>query len=264
MRPAATLGRVGFLLLATLGGPHFSKTVSAQATQSDPAAVKAMRNVIGQSGGADAWKRIRSAEESFSVLGKDDKTPHVIRLLDDWSSNTTRYRRGLQGKTGHPMDHNGTSTFSLNTGASQVEVPEFDQARTLVPRFPAAAAEVMLRRTEYVLRISSTQICKSGDICVDVFRAHGSTLPSTPEQQWKISSTTGLPTTVRYQIETVGPHPGIVWREVYFLKYDSEDGLTIPVSIVVSLRGRREFWRFTSMKQNPGFDTSKFDREVAQ
>ena len=64
---------------------------------------------------------------------------------------------------------------------------EFDQARVLVARLPAAVAEVMLRRTECVLKISKSQTCKSGDICVDVYRTQNSTLPPSLDQQWKIS-----------------------------------------------------------------------------
>jgi hypothetical protein len=152
----------------------------------------------------------------------------------------------------------------LKTGNVQIEVPEFDQARTLAPRFPAAAAEVMLRHSEYVLQISQSQICKSGFICIDVFRVSGTHFPPAPEQQWKISSATGLPTTVRYQTITVGPSRGIVWREAYFLHYGTEAGLLVPVSIVVKLRDNRELWKLASLKQNPGFDTSKFDAEGAQ
>jgi hypothetical protein len=223
-----------------------------------------MQNVMAQSGGGGAWSGIRSAKESFSVLGAGETTPHVIVLLDDWSSDTTRYRRKLQGQSRPPSDHNGASTFPADVGTSPVAVPEFDQARTLVGRLPAAAAEVMLRRTEYVLKISKSQICKSGDICVDVFRTYGSTLHPAPEQQWKISTTTGLPTTVRYRTATVGNVTTPVWREVYFLQYATEEGLVVPVSIGLNLRGQRQTWTFVSLKKSPGFDISKFDSEVAQ
>jgi hypothetical protein len=233
--------------------------------QSDAAAIQAMQNVIAQSGGEAAWKDLRSAEESFSVLGAGETTPHVISLLDDWSLDTTRYRRKLQGHSRPPNDHNGASTFPVNNaGGSPLVAPEFDQARVLVSRLPAAAAEVMLRRKEYVLKISQSQICKGSDVCIDVYRSRGSTLPPSLDQQWKILSTTGLPITVRYQTATVGHVAAPIWREVYFHKYGTEEGLVVPVAIGLNLRGQRQTWTFVSLKKNPGFDISKFDSEVAQ
>jgi hypothetical protein len=232
--------------------------------QSDAAAIQAMRNVMAQSGGEAAWKDIRSAEESFSILGAGETTPHVMSLLDDWSLDTTRYRRKVQGQSHPPTDHNGTPTFIANTGSSQLVAPELDQARVLVGRLPAAAAEVMLRRPEYVLKISNAQVCKNSDVCIDVYRSRGSSRPASLDQQWKISGTTGLPITVRYQTSTVGHVVGPVWTEVYFLKYATEEGLIVPVSIGMNFRGPRQTWTLVSLKKSSGFDISKFDSEVAQ
>jgi hypothetical protein len=233
--------------------------------KSDSAAIQVMRNVMAQSGGETAWREIRSVEESFSVLGTGEQTPHVMLLLDDWSLDTTRYRRKVQGQSTPPSDHSGASTFPVNNAeATKLVAPEFDQARVLVSRLPAAAAEVMLRRKEYVLKISQMQICKGKDVCIDVYRSRGFTQPPSLDQQWKISGTTGLPITVRYQTSTVGHVAGSIWREVYFLKYATEEGLVVPVSIGLNLRGQRQTWTFVSLKKNPGFDIPKFDSEVAQ
>ncbi|MGA1982951.1 MAG: hypothetical protein ABSG84_10770 [Acidobacteriaceae bacterium] len=272
VQPAAVLSRAGIVFALALFGIPLHSTAASSATaaapvaapQSDPAAIQAMENVLVQSGGVGVWSEMRSAEESFSVLGVGEKTPHVMMLLDDWSLITTRYRRGVQGQITPPSDHNGTATFPLNTGLTQIAVPEFDQARTLVPRLPAAAAEVMLRRQEYVIKISNLQHCSSGDICLDVYRMAGSSQFSVPEQQWKISSTTGLPTTIRYQTTTVGPSSGTMWEEIFFLRYSNEDGVIVPVSLLVSRMGQRQFWTFISFTQNVGFDTAKFDQEIAQ
>ena len=278
VRPAALLCRGGFLLLfAAFSSPLHSQAVPASSSsaagsmlpattvKSDAAAIQAMQNIMAQSGGEAAWRGIRSVEETFSVLGAGEKTPHVMLLLDDWSLDTTRYRRKVQGQSAPPTDHNGASTFPVNNaGATQLVAPELDQARVLVGRLPAAAAEVMLRRTEYVLKISKSQTCKSGDICVDVYRTQNSTLPPSLDQQWKISGTTGLPITVRYQTSTVGHVAGPVWREVYFLQYATEEGLVVPVSIGMNLRGQRQTWTFVSLKKNAEFDIPKFDQEVAQ
>ena len=230
--------------------------------QSDPAAAQAMEKVLVESGGAAVWRNLHSAEESFSVLTRGETAPHVIRLLDDWSLNTTRYRRRLEGQKTAPEDHNGVPSFS-SAGNSQTSIPEFDQARTLVPRLPAAAAEVMLRRHEYSLKISSLQNCKADQICIDVFRNGGLPGAQIPEQQWKISATTGLPITVRYQMEMIGDS-SVTWREIFFLKYANEDGITVPVLLGVSARGQRQTWSFVSLKPNPGFDPSTFDQETVR
>ncbi len=271
VRPAALLRRSGLLLFfAALSSPLLSQTApvsnpgAAGQLQSDPAAIQAMQNVMAQSGGTAAWTGMRSAEEAFSVLGTNETTPHVILLLDDWSQETTRYRRKVQGQSSPPSDHNGAPTYLATLGGRQVTVPEFDQARVLVGQLPAAAAEVMLRRSEYVLKISIVQKCKESDICVDVYRTHGPALPPIPDQQWKISQATGLPSTVRYQETTIGQVPGPVWKEVYFLQYAAEDGTVVPVSIGTNFRGQRQTWTFVSLEKNPGFDISQFDSEVAR
>lgn len=271
VRPTALLRRSGsMLLLAALSSPLLSQaapasnSVVAGRLQSDPAAIHAMQNVIAQSGGAAAWTGIRSAEETFSIVGTGETTPHVVLLLDDWSQDTTRYRRKVQGQSSPPSDHNGAPTYFANVGGSQLTVPEIDQARVLVSRLPAAAAEVMLRRSEYVLKISKAQTCKSSEICVDVYRIRGSILPPSLDQQWRILVATGLPITIQYQTTIVGHVTAPIWREVYFLKYAKEDGIVVPVSIWTNFRGQRQTWIFVSLKENPGFEISKFDSEAAQ
>jgi hypothetical protein len=51
---------------------------------------------------------------------------------------------------------------------------------------------------------------------------------------------------------------------VYFLQYATEEGLVVPVSIGMNLRGQRQTWTFVSLKKNAEFDIPKFDQEVAQ
>ena len=133
VRPAALLCRgASLLLFVALSSPLFSQVVPASSSgtsgsmlpattiQRDDDAVRAMRNVMAQSGGEAAWGEIRSVEESFSVLGAGEKTPHVMLLLDDWSLDMTRYRSGLQGQSRPPSNHNGPLTFIVNTAASLV------------------------------------------------------------------------------------------------------------------------------------------------
>jgi hypothetical protein len=233
--------------------------------KSDAAAIHAMRNVMAQSGGEAAWKEIRSVEESFSILGAGEKTPHVMLLLDDWSLDTTRYRRKVQGQSSLPSDHNGAPTYPVKMGTSQVLVPEFDQARTLAGHLPGAAAEIMLRRKEYVLKISTSGQCDSGNICVDVLRAGNPIIPPIPEQRWTIALSNGLPVSVRIALPRVGNATRTRWEEVQYLGYAAESGLQIPVATDhIKANGTKETWTFVSLKKNCGFDTAKFDTEVAQ
>lgn len=264
VRAITVLCRAGSLVLAIAASSpiHGQTTPTGIPQKSDQAAVQAMRNVMAQSGGEAQWRNMRSAEESFSILAAGQTIPRVAMLLDDWSSDDTRYRRRMQGQSATPEDHNGASTFSLKTRSSQVVVPEFDQARMLVPRLPAAAAEVMLRRPEYILKISQSQKCKSSETCIDVYRTNSS--GTALEQQWKLSTTTGLPETIRYRTIVVGDPTTAIWRELFYMKYAQEDGITIPVSFMTRFGANRQNWTFVSLKQNSGFDTDKFDREAAQ
>jgi hypothetical protein len=274
LRPVAYLCRIGlalFVLSSTflIGSPALSVAQSAPppsqtSVQSDDAAIQAMKNVIVQSGGVDAWTSLRSAKETFSVSTPGQTTPQVLSLLDDWSLETTRYRRRVQGQAAPPSDHNGAATYTADAGTLRGPVAEFDQARVLAARLPAAAAEVMLRRHEYVLKISKTQGCQSSEICVDVFRASGPGQPVALEQQWKISALRGLPVTIRYQTSSPRPLPEPIWRDVYYLRYETKNGLMIPVSIGMILRGEQQTWTLVSITKSPGFDIAKFDQEVAQ
>ncbi len=142
-----------------------TQSATATAFQSDPAAIQAMQNVMAQSGGAAAWQNLRSAKEVFSIVRPPEEKSRVQLLLDDWSLDTARYRRAVKGQTTPPPDHNGVASFPVKVGNSQRTLPEFDQARTLVRRLPAASAEIMLRRREYILRINKWERCESGSIC---------------------------------------------------------------------------------------------------
>jgi hypothetical protein len=266
MLAKAIVGRAGILsAVALLGGLSSLGAATPVPQQSDPAAIQAMENVLVQSGGIAAWRGVSSAKESFSVLQADDTSSHIMLLLDDWSLESTRYRRAVQGQKRSPEDHNGATTFKFRAGTTRLmTAPEFDQATTLVGRLPAAAAEVMLRRPEYVLKISQSQKCRSGDICIDVFRKSGSALPASPEQQWKISSNTGLPTSIRYRTASIGPATTPSWREITFVKFATENGLVVPVTIAMVGGGKLQAWTFVSLNVNPGFDTARFDQEATQ
>ena len=171
----------------------------------------------------------------------------------------------MQGQPTNPIDHNGGQTFVAKVGTAQYMVQEFDQARTLVSHLPAAAAEVMLRRREYILKISVSRRCDSGNICVDVFRTWGSNVPPFPEQQWTIDASTGLPVTVRFVLPRVGNDLRSQWEDVRFLRYAAERELVIPVATEFTKpSGTKEAWTFVSLKENCGFDPASFDQEVAR
>jgi hypothetical protein len=241
---------------------------AATTTQSDPTAIQAIRNVIAQSGGTAAWGGIRSAEEKFSVsvtrLGTTSSK--TMLLLNDWSTGATRYRTSVQGERNSQPVHDGAPKFTMtNMEGRTVDLPELDQARMLIGRLPAAAADVMLRRPEYVLKISKMQRCDGGSICVDIFRNSGSGTPVIPEQEWKISSATGLPVSVRGQVINALADGRLLWKEIRFVQYGVQEGLTIPTKIEVSpAAGLEETWIFVTLKLNPGFDPALLDQEAMQ
>jgi hypothetical protein len=243
-----------------------AQTASGSSSQSDPAAIQAMQAVMAQSGGAAAWGGIRSVEEKFTVASAGGAPSKTMLLLNDWSTNATRYRTAVQGRRNDQPDHNGDATFKTKiwTG-NTVAVAEFDQARPLVSRLPAAAADVMLRNPEYILKISKLQKCESGSICIDVFRNAGSGMALIPEQQWKISSSTGLPVSIRSQVINAATSSNLVWKEVRYLQYGTQDGVTIPLEFeVFPFASPKETWTFVSLKLNPGFNPAALDQEAAQ
>jgi hypothetical protein len=224
-----------------------------------------MQNVMVQSGGEAAWRGIRSAEETFTVKRLGDKSSRVRLVLNDWSLDAARYRNGVQGQVDTPTDHNGDQTFVAKLGNAQFTVQEFDQARALVGHLPAAAAEVMLRRKEYALKISTSRRCDSANICVDVFHIRAPNMPLIPEQLWTIAVSNGLPVSVQLALPRVGNAPPNQWEEVRYVGYAAENGLVIPVATEhIKASGSKETWTFVSIKENCGFDTAKFDKEVAQ
>jgi hypothetical protein len=186
-----------------------------------------------------------------------------MSYLDDWSQQNARYRRAVRGSAKTPEDHNGSASFPVKLGQTQIVVAEFDQARLLVGRLPAAAAEVMLRRPEYLLRMS-TSPCDAGDICVDVFRKPQSSVPTAPEQRWKISSSTGLPDAVLLRPTAVGSPANTGWTIVHYGTFTSQSDVLLPQTIVLGDGTGAQSLQLVSFKPNPGFDPTSFDQEVAQ
>jgi hypothetical protein len=252
-----------FFLLILLGNlPLSTKAVGQQSTQSDVAAVQALRNVVLQSGGEAAWGGLTSSKEFFSMVSPSDPTPKTTAFLDDWSLPTTRYRRKTNGQKAPPVDHNGTSTFSVRINGGWKGAPELDQPRALMSHLPVVAAQILLRDPQYVLKLSKSEMCAADMVCVEVYRMAGSMFLPHPEELWTISSATGLPVRVRYRTPTV--IPGETWSQASFLKYSQEGDLILPTSIVTSLAGPQQAWTFVSLQKNPGFDTAAFDNEVGK
>jgi len=230
--------------------------------QSDQAAIRAMQNVVTQSGGAAAWQGITSAKESFVVSKAGEITEHTQVLLDDWSSNVTRYRRGTVGQHNTPTAHDGESSFAVGSGVRPRTVPEFDQGRLLASRLPAAAIQLMLGRSEYILTTSTTRHCPSGNVCVDVRRVVDKIL-SPLEQQWTLGAN-GLPLSVMIAVPEVGLGQRSAWTQVQFVQFESQGGLLIPVQTQVQLGSVPQIWHLSSFSPNVPFDTAKFDQEVIQ
>ncbi len=151
---------------------------------SDPAAIAMMQNALAASGGLQAWRALRKAKSQYSSPGPKGKTISVL-LLDDWTSSSVRYRRGVRGSNVSPVDHDGHTTFAVGAaGKHPQQVPEFDQARVLADHLPSAAIEVMLRSKSYLFKPINDRQCSVGNVCAKVYRQAIEDGPFLDEQEW--------------------------------------------------------------------------------
>ena len=118
-------------------------------------------------------------------------------MLDNWSTDATVYRRGAIGSKSAPHDHNGQDSFRPSDTGKAGTIAEFDQARVLAGSLPAAAAEIILRRTSsYIAKDATGTRCTTTLMCVDIYRKSKPNAPFIREEEWLISRETGLPTIV--------------------------------------------------------------------
>lgn len=239
-----------------------TQTDTSVAPHSDDAAIQAMSNVVLQSGGLSAWRGIQSAEESVTSVSADKGADEIHLFWDDWSTESTRYRRRVVGQKEIPRNHSGQATFKAVPADPRSVVAEFDQARALVTRLPAAAAELMLQRANYVLKLSASPQCGDGMTCIDIFRSNKPNELGSLEQKWWINAKTGLPDRVRFKLQTSNHYVEAPWGEVDYLRYTSTQGVIVPTTTQTIQLGIKRMWSFRSLALNPIFNTATFDAEV--
>jgi hypothetical protein len=224
-----------------------------------------MQAALQQLGGVSIWRGIHSAEMRLTIPSHSQSAPATLLLLDDWSATTTKYRRGFVGKTKTPKNHNGASSFNTKADGTGMTVPEFDQARVLADHIPAAAIEVILRRPEYVVRQGDSRKCPSESQCVDVYRQRDPQGPYSKEQEWTISTASGLPSSVQYLLPNL-LHSGIeLWGKITYKAYSTKNGLMVPSDVEIDMgSGMIMESQLQSLNLNVPFDTNHFDQESAQ
>jgi hypothetical protein len=231
---------------------------------SDPLAIQALHKVIEASGGMKVWRDIHSAKIRLAITPMGAAQAHEFLMLDDWSSDSTRYRRGAIGMTKAPKDHNGQTTFIASSGEQQRAVPEYDQARVLAGSLPAAAAEIILRKPSYIAVQASGAKCTSDNLCIDIYRQAAPKLPFVREEEWIISQSSGLPTVIDLLLPNLSGGRPVV-EEFQFDQMFSQNGLQIPSRIIMRHpSGATHVRTVVSFQPNVEFDKAAFDKELSQ
>lgn len=233
-------------------------------SSSDAQAVQVLERVLEASGGTSAWRNVRSAKVRLSVTTQNAANAHEFLMLDDWSTDAVRYRRGAVGSGKTPRDHEGQSTFNASDSGQGAHVAEFDQARVLAGSLPAAAAEIILKKSSYVAKVVTGSRSTDGITCVDIYRQSSSNGAFVREEEWLISKSTGLPTTVDIILPNLtGTRQ--TYEEFQFDQFKKIDGLTIPS--VITMRhpnGNAQTRTVKEFSANAEYSKPAFDKEIAR
>ena len=231
---------------------------------SDPIAIQALHKVIEASGGIKVWREIHSAKIRLAIAPKGATQAHDFLMLDDWSSDSTLYRRGAVGSSKTPHEHSGQAAFRVSSGENARSVPEFDQARVLAGSLPAAAAEIILRKSSYIAVQASGARCTSDIICIDIYRQTATKNPFVREEEWIISKTTGLPSFIDLIVPNLtGLRP--LFEEFKFDQWITQNGVQIPSKIEMRHpSGATQVRTVVSFNPNAAFDKEAFDKELSR
>ncbi|WP_213807876.1 hypothetical protein [Granulicella sp. dw_53] len=248
------------------GHPNPNSTTSPwflpPSEKSDPEAIKVAQRAVEASGGMEAWDAVHAAKSrmSMSIWGKSN--PAYLLMLDDWSTSMPRYRRGVVGTTIAPRNHDGqedTDTTKHSMNVSQ----EFDQVRLLADHIPAAALQIALRRSEYILKLSTDNDCNERYRCFDVYRRLAGEGPYLREQHWILIPSTGLPDAVQLLPSNLHHQNNNIWEEVSYLGYTNSDGLLVPSQIAISFGNHhKQVLSLVAIAMDAAFDTQQFDQEL--
>ncbi len=243
-----------------------SPPLLAPSTSSDAAAKAALQQMVTASGGSQVWGTLGSSILRYRITGSSNTQPADRLMLDDWSSDKTRYRRGYQGMTGHPVEHNGRADLHVVSPKDKkktITIQEFDQARVLASHIPAAAALVILRNSAYIAKTRPE--CPAQKVCVTIYRRAAPKDPFQCEEQWTLDVTTHLPEEVSLLLPSVLPDARRAWKSTLFYDYRSEQGVQLPHRIVFRIQGLEgPHQELVSARFSTGFDTAVFDQEMGK
>ncbi|WP_263417853.1 hypothetical protein [Terriglobus albidus] len=238
------------------------KAVLPPDTTSDPAAQKALKEVIVYTGGESAWQHVKSSEVHFRV-GSGDSAKDFL-LTDDWHTGNTKYLRGIKGQSNSPKDHDSSSQRSFQGGDAPANIAELDQARVIATHLPSVAAQIVLQNENYLVREEAASQCEaSARQCVDIYWHRKSGDPYVLEQLWTISTETHLPLSVSLRPPSFSQSTSISWRKYDFSDWQGIQGLKIPSVVYAGPPG------FPAQKQvlisftpNAEYNKTKFEEEL--
>jgi|GEM_PF-3513791 len=250
-----------------------SPAVSAD-TPSDLAATQALQNVISRSGGRSAWSAMHIVKCRYRIVGTTGRHPDLL-MLDDWTTTIVRYRRGEAGSGRQPRDHDGNPSLRSPSDPTSPKIPEFDQARVLADHLPAAAASTIIGSGSYIVKSIPQTLCIPANTCLAVYRRLHERM-ALKEQEWTISDSTGLPTSILLRLPSVSMNPPqgtivpaspmhhpLTWERVRFDTYDIQGDVTVPGLIAISFPGGSgQLRKLVSARASQVFDKAAFDAEV--
>lgn len=222
----------GFGQLVTIG--HRGAFLSAT-EQSDPIAISAINSFVESTGGRAMWEKMTAAR--VSIEDKVDDPAGItsnVELVEEWSQDIPRYRRKISGQVVGGASHDGKPYLELGTGDKKVTLREIDSARLLVDHLPTVSALEILRRTDYVVKVSTRRPCPSTFICVDIFRRLADQGLGTLDQEWDLNRDTKKLSDVRLRIEGASFRDSSSWRRIHFESYELRSGYYLPSSTRIS------------------------------
>jgi hypothetical protein len=275
---AASLCAAVFALYAATGLAQSAQKMPpfAAPPASDTAAVTAVRNALEAMGGENNWGAVRSSRIQVSACPATSKTACTQRtFIDDWSGSYPRYKRGNHTYRRNAVTAaDGSRSYQVKLGQASFRMPEYDAPRVLAEHMPGAAlAYVLDHPKQYVLRTASSStraLLMSGDadfrlpaasdlIQVKVLRLLAANGPAIEEQQWFLSTKTGLPRFVRISLPNL-TNGASVWQRYDYTNFaQTSSGLLAPSQVKVSMpNGSAKILNLSQAEVNPALSDADF------
>jgi hypothetical protein len=230
---------------------------------SDVTATNILNAMLEASGGKARWANVHSATLKVRYGNNAPGGSKERLFMDDWSSQTTRYRRSALGGRTTPKDHEGRKRYAVHTQYGNRVLPEFDQAHLIAGNLPAAAATIILSNPQYIAKIANDKDCSADSVCIDVYLKEGKLYRR--QEKWKLSKATHLPETIDLLLHSLFSGGRNPVEEFTFSTYGTREGLLVPTSGSISMPGGPPI-ETTLVRCDLGrlYDKAKFDAEALQ